>query len=237
MDRGTQMKSRKNIVAAVLLMIVFAFAAVLTGCGSEKTDTASQAKTSDFNYLILVNKENKLPDDYEEIVDLIDVENSFGDKFTIEKKTYEAFQELRTDLMGNDGIQIELDSVYRSVQEQEELAAEFTKQYGEEYVKQYVAVPGYSEHHTGLAVDIGVMIGDRFVNDNDEMISQKKVFAKIHKKLAAHGFILRYLKGKEDITGYSYEPWHFRYIDDSEAAETIMDQGLTLEEYLSGQEQ
>ena len=69
-------------------------------------------------------------------------------------------------------------------------------------------------------------------DDNDEMIAEKEIFAKVHAKLADYGFILRYLEGKEDVTGYGYEPWHFRYIQDVEVAKEIMSKGLTLEEYL-----
>ncbi len=64
------------------------------------------------------------------------------------------------------------------------------------------------------------------------MIAEREIFAKIHAKLADYGFILRYLEGKDEITGYSYEPWHLRYVGSSEIAKNIMDQGLTLEEYL-----
>ena len=95
-----------------------------------------------------------------------------------------------------------------------------------------MAVPGYSEHHTGLAIDIKLVVGDKVIYDNDEMIAQREIFAKIHAKLAKYGFILRYLEGKDDITGYSYEPWHLRYIDSPEIAKKITDEGLTLEEYL-----
>ena len=55
---------------------------------------------------------------------------------------------------------------------------------------------------------------------------------KLDKKLANYGFILRYPEGKDDITGYSYEPWHFRYIDDVKIAKEIMDKNITFEEYL-----
>ncbi|MBQ1553768.1 MAG: D-alanyl-D-alanine carboxypeptidase family protein, partial [Clostridia bacterium] len=70
------------------------------------------------------------------------------------------------------------------------------------------------------------------IDDNDDMIAEKEIFSKIHAKLADHGFILRYLEGKDDITGYAYEPWHFRYVDSPEIAHEITDAGLTLEEYL-----
>ena len=64
------------------------------------------------------------------------------------------------------------------------------------------------------------------------MIAEKEIFAKVHEKLPKYGFILRYLEGKDDKTGYSYEPWHFRYINDPALAKEIMDKGITLEEYL-----
>ena len=192
---------------------------------------AELSTNNDFNYLVLVNKVEKLPDNYESTVQLINVTNSFGKKFQIEKETYEHFVKLRDDLLTNDGIQIELDSVYRSVARQREIVVEFTEQYGADYVKKYVAVPGFSEHHTGLAVDICLVVNGRIIDDNDEMIAQPEIFSKIHKKLADYGFILRYLPGKEDITGYAYEPWHFRYVGEK-AAKEIYAKNLTLEEYL-----
>jgi LAS superfamily LD-carboxypeptidase LdcB len=63
------------------------------------------------------------------------------------------------------------------------------------------------------------------------MSAENEVFARVHKKLAEHGFILRYPEGKEEITGYGYEPWHFRYVG-VEVAKAISESGLTLEEYL-----
>ena len=99
-------------------------------------------------------------------------------------------------------------------------------------MKQYVAVPGFSEHHTGLALDLYLIIDGKDVVLNEDMVQYPEIWEKIHAKLADHGFILRYLEGKEDITGYSYEPWHIRYIDDPAVAKEIMDEGITLEEYL-----
>ena len=135
-------------------------------------------------------------------------------------------------MLNNEGIDIELDSTTRSVAKQQKLWDEWTKKHGSEYVQKYVAVPGYSEHHTGLAIDICLHKNDKRIDDNSEMIAEKEIFAKIHKKLSKYGFILRYPKGKKEITGYEYEPWHFRYIDNPKIASEIMDEGMTLEEYL-----
>ena len=180
--------------------------------------------------MVFVNKTHKLPDDYEAKLPLITVKNSFGKEFQIEPETYRHFEQLRA-AVKQKGIQIELDSVYRSVARQKEIVAEFTQKYGADYVKQYVAVPGYSEHHTGLAVDICLVVDGKIIDDNDEMIAQKEIFAQIHPLLADYGFILRYPQGKENLTGYSYEPWHFRYVG-QETAKKISGAGLVMEEYM-----
>ena len=213
------MKKFRNIfIATLVLVCIF----TITGCKKEE---------SKINYLVLVNKQNKLPDDWEANVELVDAKNKYGDEYKVEKKAYEQFLEMQKEL-ANEGIVIELDSVTRSVAEQQTLWDKWTVEYGEAYVKKYVAVPGYSEHHTGLAIDICIEKDGKRINDNDDMIAEKEIFAKIHTKLAKYGFILRYLDGKDSITGYGYEPWHFRYINDPEVAKEIMDKGLTLEEYL-----
>jgi LAS superfamily LD-carboxypeptidase LdcB len=76
------------------------------------------------------------------------------------------------------------------------------------------------------------MIDGRFLTSNKELMEHEDVYLEIHKYISQFGFILRYLKGKEDITGYPYEPWHIRYIGDSKIAKYIYENHLTLEEYL-----
>ncbi len=211
---------KKKYIFSILAIIL---CIAVVGCGKKEE--------SKIDYLVLVNKQNKLPDDWEEKVELVDVKTGLDETYKVEKKAAEAYQKLKEDL-ANDGVVIELDSTYRSVASQQELWDTWMVEYGEEYVRKYVAVPGYSEHHTGLALDIKLVVGDKVIYDNDEMIAEREIFAKIHAKLAKHGFILRYLENKDDITGYSYEPWHLRYIDNPEIAKEIMDKNLTLEEYL-----
>lgn len=90
--------------------------------------------------------------------------------------------------------------------------------------ERYVAPPGYSEHHTGLAVDMHSMASAEVsFADTDE-------FRWLCENAPKYGFILRYPRGKENITGYAFEPWHFRYVGD--AAKYITENGQTLEEYL-----
>ena len=185
------------------------------------------------DYLVLVNKENKLPDNWEEIAELIEVKNSFGKFLKIEKETLEKFNELRTDLL-KEWVDIELDSAYRSFSIQNEFFEKFKEEYGIEYASKYAAPAGYSEHHTWLAVDICLKKENgEIISENHEMIIELNIFDKVHKKLADYGFILRYPDGKDNITWYSYEPWHLRYIWDVNIAKEIMENWLTLEEYLN----
>ncbi len=183
--------------------------------------------------LVLVNKEHALPDNWENKVEIITVQNSLGEELRIERNTYQQYVKLREALL-KQGVQIELDSVYRSVAEQQEIwdAWSADPELGPEYCKKYLAVPGYSEHHTGFAVDIFIMKDGKEIRDNDEMIADTEDFKKVHALMPEYGFILRYPLGKEDITGYSYEPWHMRYVGDAMVAKGITERGLTLEEYL-----
>lgn len=214
------MKKYTKLLLIGLVLVTLSF---VTACGKDGID-----------YLVLVNKQNKLPNDWEEKVELVEVKNAYDEDIKVEKKAYEKYLELKEDL-AKDGITIELDSAYRSVKRQQELWDEWSNdpEKGPEYVKKYVAVPGTSEHHTGLALDICLRINGKLVYENEDMIAETEIFSKIHAKIAKYGFILRYPEGKEDSTGYSYEPWHFRYIDSPEIAKEIMDSGLTFEEYLS----
>ena len=187
----------------------------------------------EIDYLVLVNKKYKLPDDYESKVDLINATNYLPSPrtFEIERKAFEYYTQLRNKLLEENDIQIELDSVYRSVKRQQEIWDEFIEKYGEEYTISHVAVPGHSEHHTGLAIDICLVVNGTVIDDNDEMIAQREIFAKIHEKLADYGFILRYPEGKKYITGYDYEPWHLRFVL-VDNAKAIKNQDVTLEEFL-----
>ena len=182
------------------------------------------------NRLILVNKENKINDDF--INDIVLVDAFVGEKkYLVEKDTYDAYLKLK-DFLFEKGIVICISSAYRSLERQQEIYEEFISRYGIEYANKIVAPVGCSEHHTGFAVDIDIMIDGRFLTSNKELMEHEDVYLEIHKYISQFGFILRYLKGKEDITGYPYEPWHIRYIGDSKIAKYIYENHLTLEEYL-----
>lgn len=183
-------------------------------------------------YLVLVNEDNRLPCGFEETIELITVKNIFDEEYKIEKKTYEAYLRLRAELLENDGIHIELDSVYRTIEKQVEIYGEYLERHGEEYAKKYVANPGYSEHHTGMAIDVGIVKDGKFYRSIAELLSVDEIFKKVHKKVADFGFILRYPNDKQDVTKIGYEPWHFRYIDSPEIAKEMQDKNICFEEYI-----
>lgn len=221
-----------------LLVTILSLTLLITGCGKEKEEKSSDKK---YDYLVLVNKYSQLPDDWEKNVELVKAKNAWDEEIEVEKEAYEQYKKLVKELnkdLEKDKTTVELDSTYRSVKDQQQLWDEWSKDptKGIEYVKKFVAVPGYSEHHTGLAIDICIKKDGNLIYDNDEMIAEKKIFAKIHKKLAKYGFILRYLEGRDDVTGYAYEPWHLRYVGSSEIAKEIMDKNITFEEYLDTRE-
>ena len=236
------MKLNRKILASAGLAAIMA--GVLAGCGgSSQTETTTatsatsesantETKVSSIDYLVLVNKENALPENWENEITLESFINTVDDEVQTETEAYQAYLELKKDLEA-DGVYVDLDSAYRSVEEQKRIVKDFTEKYGETYVQQYVAVPGYSEHHTGLALDLFLIIDGKVVNMNEDMVKYPEIWEKIHKKLADHGFILRYLEGKESITGYNYEPWHIRYVKDPAVAKEITDKGIVLEEYLN----
>ena len=184
------------------------------------------------DYLVLVNKQNKLPDDWDQKVELVEAKNGFGKIFKIEKETLEKFNELRNILL-EEGVDIELDSVYRSLAIQSDLFEEFKEKYWEDYASKYAAPSGYSEHHTWLAVDICIKKENwEIISENHEMIVECETFEKVHEKMVDYWFIVRYPDWKEAITWYTYEPWHLRYIWNVDIAREIREKWLTLEEYL-----
>ena len=238
------MTKRMLVVAAVF--VVACLALVACGSGGAPSSSASSASStssgsasesaaqaSGIDYLVLVNKLNPLPDGWEDALETVHFTNTVGDDVEVETKAYDAYLELKADLE-KEGVFVDLDSARRSVSEQQEIMDDFTQQYGADYAKKTVATPGYSEHHTGLALDLYLIIDGKDVVENEDMMQYPEIWEKIHAKLAEHGFILRYLEGCEHITGYGYEPWHIRYLDNPDLAREITDEGITLEEYKAG---
>ncbi|MGC3954056.1 MAG: D-alanyl-D-alanine carboxypeptidase family protein [Propionicimonas sp.] len=144
----------------------------------------------------------------------------------LEKEVADALAEL-TAAAKADGIKVKVYSAYRSYAEQDKLLKQKIAEYGnEKLARRYNAEPGKSEHQTGLAVDLwdGVTWGLG--------IRRTKIGKWLWKHAREYGFILRYPPGKEKITGYAYEPWHFRYIGVEHSMKFKANSKLTLEEYL-----
>lgn len=181
------------------------------------------------NYKILVNKENPYNKNDFSNINLKSITNSLNEEYLLEKNTLKAYLNLKKELI-KENINIDIISGYRSILEQEKLVDEYNLLYGEEYVKKYVALPGCSEHHTGLCFDIGLIVDNKLIFEGKDLKKYEDIFLKINSKLETYGLILRYPKDKEIVTGYNYEPWHFRYVGKS-TAKIIRDNNLTLEEY------
>ena len=181
------------------------------------------------NYLVLVNKQNIIKDNYYDDVKFITVKDATNLDIEVEEITYKAYLKLK-EFLETKNIYINLLSAYRSLKEQQDVLDDYLARYGEEYTNMYAAPVGASEHHTGLALDIGLYIGDKVIIENDDLFANDSTFKEIHKYLDEFGFILRYPENMESITGYNYEPWHIRYV--GSIAKKIKDTGLTLEEYL-----
>ena len=200
-----------------------------TGAGSDGPETAEQQKfRSDDWRLVLINKQNSIPEDY--TFQLGTIRGSMQ----CDKRILEDLLAMLEAAEG-DGVNLTICSPYRDLEYQQMLFNRKIKRYmnrGMSYMEAYqlssqaVTVPGASEHQIGLALDI---VCNSYMS-LDEGFGDTKAGKWLAANSCRFGFILRYPKGKEDITGIEYEPWHFRYVGKT-AAPVIMEQGITLEEF------
>ena len=171
----------------------------------------------------------------ENTIDLTNIRNSQSFYYQVEKTEYEVAGRMLPSLdqmisacdaaMGTSETGIV--SAYRSYDYQQNVWNTTAEQSGEDYARAYVATPGYSEHHTGLAVDIGIFYSDGSQGSFSE--SQNAVWMDEHS--SEYGFIRRYAEDKVSITGISNEKWHFRYVGLPHAV-YMKQNNLCLEEYL-----
>ncbi len=181
--------------------------------------------------LVLVNKKRNLPSDYipEDLV-VPNVRFSFNeivDKRHLRKEAANALEEL---FAGGEeeGIILFGVSGYRSYERQKVLFNNKKSQVGEEKARQVVAYPGQSEHQTGLTIDVSSQsAGFGLVED----FGKTKEGVWLKENAHRFGFIIRYEEDTTEITGYTFEPWHIRYVG-KEAAGQIFERKITLEEYL-----
>lgn len=178
------------------------------------------------NALVLVNREHGLDKDYIP-VDLSIPEIPFTDGAIEEEKHVagimkEPLEELINEAK-KEGISLIGNSAYRSYKSQKTVYNNRVRSQGKEKADAYVAKPGFSEHQTGLCIDITNK--DRYFVEGTEEVEWLK------ENCSKFGFIIRYPKDKKDVTGIEYEPWHIRYVG-KDAAKYIYDNQITLEEYL-----
>lgn len=156
--------------------------------------------------ILIANKTYRLPEDYNPGLD---------------PEAESAFNTL-SEAAANQGLDIYFSSGFRSYETQVRIYGSYVDSYGKESADTFSSRPGYSEHQTGLAID---------VNTIDDSFAGTPEAEWLANHAHEYGFIIRYPKGKESITGYKYEPWHIRYLGVEKATE-VYNSGLTLEEFL-----
>ncbi len=199
------------------------FAVILCGIIIFWEGRRTEADLSNGEFLILVNDDYYVPEDYE--VDLLQLRN----EEYVSEEIYPHLQKMFDDAREEDVYMIVRDG-YRSCEEQEEIMQEKIEEYkrttkidfiAKHMAEKWVAVPGTSEHQLGIAVDI-----------NADIYSYgHQVYNWLENNAYKYGFIQRYPEDKVHITGISYEPWHYRYVG-IEAATKIHEKGICLEEYI-----
>lgn len=179
---------------------------------------------------VYVNKQRMLPHGYEPN-DLVEpaVSHSSPEGFPQRLMRQEAAEALEALFAHaeSEGLELVAISGYRSFERQEELYTDYVATHGQDHADQYSARPGTSEHQTGLAMDVSAVSVSLGL---DRTFKQTEEGSWIAEHAHLYGFILRYPEGKTDITGYAYEPWHYRYVGE-ELAKELYEQDLTLEEY------
>lgn len=176
------------------------------------------------NYLMLVNKFNYLENDYERI-DLQNVSLQYsyaGNKAA--SIVIENFENMRNEVEKELGVRLMINSSYRSYKNQEEIYNEY-KKISLKYADSYAARPGFSEHQTGLAIDITSL-----EHKTAKEFKESEEYAWLKENCYKYGFVLRYPENKEHITGYNTESWHFRYVG-NKAAKIVHDENITFDEY------
>ena len=202
---------------------------------SVSSSSAAEEETPGNGYstLILVNPWNYIPEDY--TVELVNVQG----KYNLDAKAAQSAIDLLA-AAKDAGYNMVLCSAYRTVEKSAELYNRKVKEfinagYDEENAKvqaaRWVAPPGTSEHHTGLAMDLVSSDYWGYYSDLEHDYENFDSFKWMYKHCAEFGFILRYPNGDEGVTGYTYEPWHYRFVG-REAATDIHFGNLNFEEYL-----
>ena len=238
---------RKICIAAGLLMLLAAALYLVLlmpqnardeqGRMQQPAETAVE-ETAEVEISEQQKKETDLPDidiDSWEYV-LVNAEHSIGEyapelgEFEGQKLDQRILEPMQSFVAGAraEGLSVFLSSGYRGYEEQQYLFNRKVEQYGEEQAATIVSRPGTSEHQTGLACDIT----DEYYELKDESLENTALYQWMSRHCQEYGFIVRYPKDKEEITGIIYEPWHFRYVG-VEAATYMVEHNLCLEEFVA----
>lgn len=194
----------------------------------EKTETKKKNEdvvVSDAHSLsVLVNKTRRLPDGF--VPKLEEVPNHYAvdHGYRAHPEAVQAFMALVDALENETGKRVLVTSAYRPYESQKRIFDQYVSEMGYEKTSQLASRPGFSEHQTGLSIDVTVPGGNMFEFGNTE----EAVW--LANNAHRFGFIIRYPQGKENITGYQYEPWHIRYLGKGLAIK-VHDSQLTYEEY------
>lgn len=220
-------KAKKILRFAIVALLIVTVIIVLANLLSPDTPSGNStnvATTENGWNLILINKDNRIPDSYD--VKLLKLSN--GQK--VDERIYPDLQRMFDDARA-DGIELFVAQGYRTENEQQQMLDNKIKEYknlgkspeeAKELAEQWVAVPGTSEHQIGIAVDI---------NADTDKCSPDELYSWLSQNAHKYGFINRYPEDKTDITGIIYEPWHYRYVG-TDAAKEIYEKGICLEEYI-----
>ena len=177
---------------------------------------------TDFSTDMLVNKHRSLTKDFEPD-DLVSIDEEYAadDTQAGSRIAVNAFIEMYKDAQ-KEGYDLVINSSYRSYQDQEEVCNTYRDLYGDNYVTNYVAMPGFSEHQTGLSFDIG--------SKDTNVFAESDEYTWIQENAHNYGFIQRFPEEYEAVTGFRAEPWHYRYVG-KKIASYIYENNISFEEY------
>ena len=223
-------RRRRLSMPLLVLILVIAFVSIKAVASEAPADHSSEVgvhQTADESNgwnLILVNRNHYIPEDYE--VELTTLSN--GER--VDSRIYPDLQAMFDDARA-DGLQLFVREGYRTQEEQQEILDEkidayrhegLTRFLAEKMAKEWVAIPGTSEHQLGIAIDI---------NADTDVCSKDELYSWLTDNSYKYGFICRYPANKENVTGVKNEQWHYRYVG-KEAAAEMHASGLCLEEYI-----
>lgn len=177
---------------------------------------------TDFSTDMVVNKHRSLTKDFEPD-DLVSIDEEYAadDTQAGSRIAVNAFIEMYKDAQ-KEGYDLVINSSYRSYQDQEEVCNTYRDLYGDNYVTNYVAMPGFSEHQTGLSFDIG--------SKDTNVFAESDEYTWIQENAHKYGFIQRFPEEYEAVTGFRAEPWHYRYVG-KKIASYIYENNISFEEY------